>query len=121
MRQTFFLLIAALIAVSSCAKEEEIEIIPPATYPLSRNLIGYGVVNTNYTHIVRTPETGSESSGFLRGGSIVSVLERRPVKTGETYENWVLVSGQYEGWLREESVRIFDRAEKAKTASESMP
>ncbi|MHB9292538.1 hypothetical protein Holit_01639 [Hollandina sp. SP2] len=103
----------------SCTRTaHEVTIIPPPTYPLSRSDIGYGVVNVSYTHVVNDPGKGGVSLGYLRRGSIVRILERRLV-TG-TFESWVLVEGNYRGWLKEAVVDIYDLEAQARTAAEMM-
>lgn len=117
----FFALFFAVLLVCSCgAKKEEPPVIPPATSPLSRPLIGFGVVNVSYTHVTAEPLEGSASPGYLRKGSLVRVLERRMVKNGAAIESWVLADGSYRGWLKESAVDIYDNELRAQTASESM-
>jgi hypothetical protein len=60
---------------------------------------------------------GGKSLGFLRKGSIVEILERRPMVNGEKTENWVLARSAYSGWLKEEELKIYDTEAKAKTAA----
>ncbi|GHT92407.1 hypothetical protein FACS1894140_4380 [Spirochaetia bacterium] len=121
--QTFILL--TVLALSSCdRKDENLSVIPPATPPLSRQLIGYGVINVSYTHVVEEAESSSASLGYLRRGSIVKILERRPVKRTvgrtEIVESWVLVEGNFRGWLPEPVVDIYDSENRARTAAGSM-
>lgn len=119
----FFLIVLVL---SSCdRKNEEIFIVPPETPPLSRQLIGYGVINVSYTHAAAEPDPAASSLGYLRRGSIVKVLERRPLisqdsRAGGTPESWVLVEGNFQGWLTESVLDIYDNESQAKTAAESM-
>jgi hypothetical protein len=119
------LLFAACIlalSASSCRRNSfENEIVPPLTRPLSRHVIGYGVVNANYTHILDKQGEDGKSIGFLRRGSIVEILERRPVVRGDRAEIWVLASGNYKGWLKENELRIYPSRAQALTASEAMP
>ncbi|MDR1956501.1 MAG: hypothetical protein LBQ30_06575 [Treponema sp.] len=104
---------------SSCARAtQELTIVPPPTNPLSRSVIGYGVVNVSYTHVVNEPGQAGVSLGYLRRGSIVRILERR---LGEgNAESWVLVEGNYRGWLKETVVDIYGLEAQAKTAAEVM-
>jgi hypothetical protein len=114
-------LLIGLIAPCSCGgKRNETPVVPPATPALSREVIGYGVINVSYTHVTAEPEDGGASPGYLRRGSLVRVVERRTVKTGKTPESWVLVDGAYRGWLREAMVDIYDNEPQARTAAESM-
>jgi hypothetical protein len=112
-------------------KNEDILIVPPVTPPLSRQLIGYGVINVSYTHVIDDPESAGPSLGYLRRGSIVKIVERRPVikrtvgnqenRTAEgAVESWVLVEGNFRGWLTETVVDIYDNESQARTASESI-
>ena len=94
--------------------------MPPVTSPLSRQYIGYGVVNVSYTRVTAEPEESSDSPGHLRRGSVVSIHERRLVKHGEKTETWVLVEGTCRGWLRETLLDIYDNELQAQTASETM-
>jgi hypothetical protein len=109
------ILIAGLLY--SCTRESgDVSIVPPPTHPLSRAVIGYGVVNVSYTHVVNTPTQGGLSLGYLRRGSVVRIIERRTINT----ESWILIDSNYRGWLREGEVDIYDLAVQAKTAAEIM-
>jgi hypothetical protein len=122
------LILLTVLILSSCdRKNEDILVIPPATPPLSRRLIGYGVINVSYTHVVERAERSAPSLGYLRRGSIVKVLERRPLVSrdsraaaGTAPESWVLVEGNFQGWLTESVVDIYDNEGQARTAAESM-
>jgi hypothetical protein len=118
--QVHILLIMGIVVFGcSCTRTtHEVLIVPPPTYPLSRSGIGYGVVSISYTHVVNEPGQGGVSLGYLRRGSIVQILERRLV-TG-TSESWILVEGNYRGWLREVEVDIYDLEAQAKTAADIM-
>jgi hypothetical protein len=125
-QEIFFLSAVILLAVLSCdGKKEDALLIPPETSPLSRSVIGFGVVNVSYTHVNAVPLEGSASQGYLRRGSLVSVLERRSVKISGGLESWVLAEGnsngsalQVRGWLREAALDIYDNEGMAKTASD---
>lgn len=109
------------LALASCGRDkEEMPVIPPATSPLSRTVIGFGVINVSYTHLSAGPESGGVSQGYLRRGSLVTVIERRLVKDGGTAVSWVLVEGGGRGWLKEELVDIYDNEGQARTAAESL-
>jgi hypothetical protein len=106
-------------------KTGEIPVVPPVTPPLSRPVIGYGVVIVSYTYLVREPGEGGISLGYLRRGSLIRILERRVIRPGENTESWVLVErssapGQDRGWLKESVVNIYDNEFQANTAAESM-
>jgi hypothetical protein len=109
------ILLAGLLC-SCTRKAEEVSIIPPPTHPLSRSVIGYGVVNVPYTRVLDSPKQGELSLGYLRRGSIVRVIVRRSINT----ESWVLIEGNYRGWLREGELDIYDLAVQAETAAEIM-
>jgi hypothetical protein len=115
------LIILALFLVSCFPNTGtgEIVVMPPATPPLSRQSLGYGVISASYTHVVAEPNQAGLSLGYLRRGSIVEVLERRSLNRGETAESWVFVAGAYRGWLREDVIQVYDNEARAKTAAES--
>jgi hypothetical protein len=120
------LILLTILILGSCnRRSEDIPIIPPENPPLSRQLIGYGVINVSYTHVVGTPEPAASSLGYLRRGSVVKVLERQSVinrtaANAENAESWVLVEGNFRGWLSESVVDIYDNESQARTAAESM-
>jgi hypothetical protein len=60
------------------------------------------------------------SLGYLRRGAIVEVLERRFVNSRERAEPWVLVGGDYRGWIREGAIQIYDNRAQAQTAAGTM-
>jgi hypothetical protein len=111
-----------LLILGACARgQDDISILPPPTPPLSRPVIGYGVISASYTHLAAEPGEEGVSMGYLRKSSIVEVLERRSVNRGGVRETWVLVEGTHRGWLREDKIQIYDNEAKAKTATESLP
>ena len=113
-------LIGALAFVSCNRESREVPIIPPVTPPLSRSVIGYGVISASYTHVAAEPNQSSISLGYLRKGSIVDVLERRLVNHDGKSEAWVFVEASYRGWLREDVIQVYDNAARAHTASETL-
>lgn len=111
----------ALLVLASCGiKKTENAIIPPATSPLSRSVIGYGIVNISYTQLKTDPDVQGSSHAYMRRGTVVSILERRVIHNGNRMEKWVLVDGQDQGWIKEELVDIYDNELQARTAAESM-
>jgi hypothetical protein len=115
----------------SCDKNEAIRLDPPAMPPLSREEIGYGVVNASYTHVVDKPDSQGLSLGYLRRGSVVRVLERRsgdPAANRSAGQNlpetWVLVESsqvpESRGWLPEPVIDLYPTKAQAQTASESL-
>jgi hypothetical protein len=114
-------LILCLASLSCEARSAEEGIIPPPTDPLKGGVIGYGVINASYTHVVDAPDPGGVSLGYLRKGAIVKIVERRLVKTqGRAYVSWVYAEGSASGWLPEGAVDIYDNEARAVTASRSM-
>ena len=113
----------------SCSRtSDEIPIIPPPTNPLTRDYIGYGVVNTSFLHIVSEPRLNSDSLGFLRRGSLVKIIERRVLFSRGTAETWVMIEIQHpgpperiiQGWLLEETINVFNNESQAVTAADAM-
>jgi len=103
----------------SCGtKKEEIDIIPPVTSPLSGEYIGFGVITESFTHINADPSQDSPSIGYLRRGSRIRIVRRQIVKTHDGYISWVLMDGQYQGWLKENVMDIYKNENQAVTASE---
>jgi hypothetical protein len=95
-------------------------ILPPPTPPLSRSVIGYGVISVSYTHVVSEPSPLGFSMGYLRKSALVEVLERRLVNNDGATESWVFVEGSSQGWLREDVIQVYDSEAKARTAAESL-
>jgi len=127
----FLLLTVLLLFISffgACSRSpDELPVIPPATHPLAREYIGYGVVNVSFAHLLSEPSSSGISRDYLRRGTVVRILERRPVTDRGTAVSWVLVEGNYQGsaapsngWLQETTVEIYDNEPRAKTASKIM-
>ena len=122
------LIVLFVLLFSGCNRgSQELQIVPPASHPLTRQYIGYGVVNVSFTHLLSEPGAGGVSQGHLRRGTIVRVIERQHINTPGTAGSWVLAEGNYQtpesafrGWLAETSVEIFDRESRAITASRAM-
>jgi hypothetical protein len=107
------LTLAVLLLLGACSRApEELPLTPPATPPLSRSVIGYGVVNSSYTHVLNDPASESVSLGHLRRGEVVDILERK--------KSWIRVNSAYKGWIKEEGVLFYENKAQAKTASESL-
>ncbi|MDR0669814.1 MAG: hypothetical protein LBF95_07000 [Treponema sp.] len=111
----------------SCEKNEVVRLDPPAMPPLSREEIGYGVINVSYTHMADKPDSRSLSLGYLRRGSVVRVLERRAGSAAGDQvppESWVLVESPQgadaRGWLPELVIDLYPTEAQARTASESL-
>ncbi|MDR0383534.1 MAG: hypothetical protein LBH50_06060 [Spirochaetaceae bacterium] len=116
-----FALCGAILLYGCKRSSLQNEIVIPVTRPLSRSTIGYGVVNANYTRILDERGDEGKSLGFLRKGSIVEILERRPVVKDDKAETWVLAYGSYKGWVKENELRVYPSMAQAVTASENMP
>ncbi len=116
----------AISLYSSCNRQNpEFVIIPPSDHPLSRPVVGYGVIVPLYTNLSGEPEEDGGAHGYLRRGSVVRVLERRLINRGTADapslpDVWVFVDGGYQGWLRAEEVAVYDYEEQADTASKKM-
>jgi hypothetical protein len=114
-------ILALAVLLLSCSEKEEIQLVPPATPPLSRGEVGYGVVSVSYTHVADQP--GGLSLGYLRRGSVVRVMERR---AGPAEGAWVLVEGRGDlslespGWIPETLIDVYPTEAQARTASESL-
>jgi hypothetical protein len=116
-----FFVVMSIIGLGSCTRNsKDIALVPPPTPPLSRSFLGYGVISVSYTQVLKEPVQGSESLGYLRRSSLVRILERKKVNHRGAFESWVLVEGNYRGWLREDMVQIYNNEARAKTAAESI-
>ena len=113
--QNKYLVLFLLAGIFGCAPKEEIE--PPVTPPLSRSVLGYGVVTASYTRVFNEPSNNGVFLGFVREKAILTVLERRLVKEGEMQQYWVLTEGNYRGWLPESVIKLYDTKGKAQTAA----
>jgi hypothetical protein len=118
LRQRYYLLIVLVTICSACTRSsgEQIITLPP-TFPLSRQVVAYGVVNVSFTKLTDKPAPESASASYLRKGSIVQILERRSVTVGVKSENWVLVD-EPAGWIRETEIDLYESESQAQTASE---
>ena len=112
------MLLICCLALCACSeKREESPVIPPVTSPLSREYIGFGVINASFTHITENPEEGSVSVGYLRRGSLVRVIERRIITGAQGPLSWILAEGSPRGWIREDMMDIYNSESQARTAS----
>ena len=114
----FLILFLPCLVLCGCSVKNESPVIPPVTSPLSRDYIGYGVITDSFTHITRDPDENSASLGYLRRGSLVKIIRRQTVRSGESFHSWVLIDGIQYGWLKEVTMDIFETESQAKTASE---
>jgi hypothetical protein len=123
------LCVGVLVLLFSCERpSEELPLAPPPTHPLVRDFIGYGVVNTSFTHIMDEPGREGGSRGYLRKGSLVKITERRSLSSRGNVEFWVYIDGtgqgtpesESSGWLNESALDIYDSKARAATASDAM-
>jgi hypothetical protein len=123
------LVLTACLSFFSCQRSsDDIPLVPPPTHPLVRDFIGYGVVNTSFTHIMDKPGREGTSQGYLRKGSLVRIIERRSLSDRGNVEFWVYIDGtdqdtaelEAKGWLSESALDIYDSKARALTASEAM-
>ena len=128
IRSQALLVFLSILFMTCTRNTEEIYLIPPPTNPLSRNYIGFGVVNISFLHVVSEPRLNSESLGFLRRGALVRVIERRVLLNRGIAETWVMVEieypgalgGRIQGWLMEDTINVFNNESQAITASEAI-
>ena len=116
-------LLLFLFFLSACvARKDETPVIPPVTAPLSKEYIGFGVVNVSYTHVISDPANLDLSLGYLRRGSMVRIIRRQTVNTSGGFVSWVLIERNQQewGWLREDVITIYSNERQAMTASEAM-
>ncbi|MFQ3547303.1 MAG: hypothetical protein SNJ56_03115, partial [Termitinemataceae bacterium] len=110
---TIIVLISTLFTGCSLF-ERTVPVTPPATFQLSRQNLGYAVVQNTYTQLLDSCEASGVSLGILRQGTMLEILERRFVQTGGSIQNWIRVDNNGEkGWVREEVVLVFPRKEQA--------
>lgn len=109
------LLLVLLVGLCGCAPKAGVA--PPVDAPLSRTVLGYGVVRSSYTQVMNEPDRGGVSLGIVREKTVIPVLERRVIKQGGVPEYWVLVDGTYRGWLPESVITLYDNEGKAQTAA----
>ena len=114
--------------MASCRRgSEELPVVPPATHPLSREYIGFGVINVSFAHLLEESSSTAVSLGYLRRGTVVRIIERRVTVSRGGEETWVFVEGNYQGpgsvsngWLPETALVIYDSESRANTASRTM-
>lgn len=101
----------------SCLPGEREIPLPPETSLLSRQALGYGVVTASYIRALSEPGGDGVSLGYAREGVIVTVVERRLIRTEDRTEYWVLVEDGTTGWLPETALDIYPSEAKARTAA----
>jgi len=126
--QPIVLLALLTVLAFSCRRStEEQPVTPPATHPLARDYIGYGVVNVSFTNLMNENGPNAVSQGYIRKGTVVRILERAQVNNKGKKESWVFGESNYQGsgavsdgWLLESALLIFDSESQANTASKTM-
>jgi len=113
--------ILALLPATACTgRRNEAPVLPPETSPLSQSYVGYGVINVLHTRLSAEAAADAHASGHERMGTVVSIHERRLVRTDERTDSWLLVQGESRGWILEELVDVYANESQARTASEAM-
>ena len=122
-----FLIFCPIIFFGCIRSSDELPVVPPATNPLAREFIGFGVVNISFAHMLSEPNPSGVSQGYIRRGTVVRIIERRQVINRGLSELWVLAEGNYQtqgnisrGWLQETSLEIYNSETRANTASRRM-
>ena len=129
-----WLLVALIISLvfslllSGCRRSsEEQPVTPPATNPLTREYIGYGVVNVSFTHLRSESSQGGVSQGYLRRGTVVRIIERVKLSSRGNSASWVLAESNYQdpgavlsGWVEETDLVIYENENQANTASKTL-
>ena len=123
----FILACFTLFLLAACERPmEELPLTPPFEHPMIREYIGYGVVTESFAHIFDEPGAGSVSLGHFRQGTVLRLLERRPILSRGILEFWVLAEGNNEGvgvlhgWLNETFMEVYNSESRARTASRAM-
>jgi len=126
--QLFCLLLYVIALAFSCNRSsEEQPVLPPATHPLAREYIGYGVVNVSFANLLNENDPKAVSQGYIRRGTLIRIIERTRTNNNGKIESWVLGESNYQasgavsrGWLQESALLIFDNESQAITASKTM-
>jgi hypothetical protein len=126
--QPIVLLVLLMVLAFSCRRStEEQPVIPPATHPLARDYIGYGVVNVSFTNLLSENSPNAVSQGYIRRGTVVRIVERAQINNKGKIESWILGESNYQtagavarGWLQESALLVFDSESQANTASKTM-
>jgi len=126
-KQRAIFLALVMVLASSCRRSsEEQPVMPPATHPLARDYIGYGVVNVSFANLLSENGPNALSQGYIRRGTIVRIIERTQVKDKGKTESWIFGESNYQsgdvsrGWLQESALLVFDSESQANTASKTM-
>jgi len=69
-----------ILCLFACVPKMDDNSLAPAETPvLSRPVIGYGLVNVSFAHLLDEPVEAGVSLGLIRKGNIVELLERRSI------------------------------------------
>ena len=116
----------------SCRRSsDELPVIPPVTHPLTKEYIGFGVVNVSFSHLLSEIGPHGVSEAYLRRGTVVRIIERVQVINSGKVESWVMAESNfqenalsqgsiYRGWLQESILEIYDSESQANTASKAL-
>jgi hypothetical protein len=135
MYRIFAVTLTMVFFAASCKPKLSFETLQPPETPLFvKEGVGYGVVNVSFAHVLEKPNPVSASTGLIRKGSIVTVIERRAVPSAEdpAIRLWAFVEARGKegdpsgskpvaGWLSGESLDLYENLAKAETASALMP
>jgi len=129
--RSFVLLFGIFVFFGCKRSSEELPVVPPLTHPLTREYIGFGVVNVSFTHLLSETGAAGVSQGYLRRGTVVRIVERVQVNNRGRIESWVMAESNYgetsqgfggisQGWLQETVLVIYDNESQASTAARTM-
>jgi hypothetical protein len=130
------MLMLGVFAVSCREKSaDDVALLPPETPLFLKEGVGYGVVKPSFVNVLGEPHADAASTGLIRKGSVVVVVERRAVPvagdpTGAV-RLWVFVelravkddfagTRQVAGWMPGDSLDFYASLPKADTASALM-
>ena len=128
LQLTLTISIVFFLFLTGCRRSsEEQPVTPPATNPLAREYIGYGVVNVSFTHLLSESGPGGVSQGYLRRGTVVRIIERVKFSSRGNSVSWVLAESNYQGqgavssgWLEEADLVVYENENQANTASKTI-
>jgi hypothetical protein len=130
------MLMLGVLAVS-CRKKsaDNAALLPPETPLFLKEGVGYGVVKPSFVNVLGEPHAAAASTGLIRKGSVVVVVERRAVPVAEDPNGaarlWAFVelraakddsagTRPVAGWLPGDSLDFYENLPKADTASALM-
>lgn len=129
------MLMLGLPTVSCREKPSDNALLPPETPLFVKEGVGYGVVNVSFANVLEESHAAAVSTGLVRKGSVVAVIERRAVLVAGdpsgTTRLWAFVKTQptkdgfaetrpVAGWLPADSLDFYASLSKAETASALM-